>query len=75
MDVTYWDATANQLAFPAEPLAFGNEGNTITLLMYRQITPVTEYDGIGILTIPIIANSTLTILFLSSLRLSVDCCG
>ncbi len=30
---TYWDASADILALPAEPLAFGNEGYAVTFLV------------------------------------------
>lgn len=62
---TYRCSSANLFAFAAEPLPFGYEGNTIAFLVNSKITPITEDDGIRILTITIVADGALGIRLVS----------
>jgi hypothetical protein len=60
------------LAFPAQPLAFWDEWDTIAFLVYRQIASIAEHDGICILAITIVADCTFTVLFFARLRLTIN---
>lgn len=44
-------------AATTKPLAFWDVGHTIALLVYRQVTHVTEQDHIAVLTLSIIADT------------------
>lgn len=44
-------------AATTEPLAFWDVGHAITLLVYRQVTHVTEQDHIAVLTLSIVADT------------------
>ena len=56
-----WCATADFLAFPAEPLTLGNKGNAIAFLMDGQVTSIAEDNRIGVLTISVVADRAFTI--------------
>lgn len=71
-----WGSPAHQLATTAQPLALGDEGHSIALLMYSQVAAITEDNGVGVLAVAVVANGTLGILFLAlGCRLAVDCCS
>ena len=69
---TYRDPATDELAFPTQPLALGDEGDTVTFLVNRQVAAVAKHDGIGVLAISIVANSTFTILLFACLRLAIN---
>lgn len=54
-------SAANLLALPTEPLAFGDERNTIALLMHGEVAAVAEDDGVGILTVAFVADGALAV--------------
>ena len=75
---TYWCATTNQLAFTTEPLTLWNERHAVTVLMYCKIAPVTKDDGVGVLAVTIVTDSTLAVLLFAATSggLSIDrSCG
>ena len=61
-------------AFAAKPLTFRDEGYTIAFLMHGQVATITEYDGIGVLTVSVIADRAFTIWLVSwRIGIAVDC--
>jgi hypothetical protein len=56
---TYWASSTNQLALAAEPLAFGNKGDTIALLVNCEIAPVAKDNCISIFAVAVIAYCAL----------------
>ncbi len=69
--LTHRNATSNQLALAAQPLALGDERNSIALLMDGKIAAVAEDNGICILTVTVVADRALAVLFFASLRLAI----
>lgn len=55
----YRSAASDLLAFTTEPLAFGDKWNPVAFLMDSQVTAIAKDDGIGIFTIPIVADDAL----------------
>lgn len=57
------------------PLAFRDEGYTVTLLMNRKITTIAKDNGIRVFTIAVIANCAFSILLLAwPASLTIDGC-
>ena len=72
--MTHRCASANQLTFATEPLAFRYKRNPVTVLVHCKITAVTEDDGVGVLAVPIVTDRTFTVLLFAATagRLSID---
>lgn len=49
-------------AFAAQPLAFGDVGDAVTVLVNSEIAAIAEDDCVGILALAVIADSTLAVL-------------
>lgn len=72
---SYRYASADELTLPAKPLAFWNEGHTVTLLMDCEVASVTEDNGIGVFAVAVIANRAFAVLLLPNLWFAIDGCG
>jgi hypothetical protein len=69
-------AAADKLTFATEPLAFGDERNTIAVLVHGEIATIAENNGICVFTLAIVANRALAVLLLARFRmLSIDRCS
>lgn len=72
-DVSYGNASTNQLAFSAKPLALRNERNSVTFLMDCEIASVAKHNRVGVFALSIVTDCALAVLlFPSTSRLTVD---